>query len=98
AVVATVGIVLAAVYILFMYQRTMTGPLVHAENRGLPDLSVRESFVVAPVIALIVALGVYPKPLLDTIRPAVTATFSDAGHPDPPPTAPVAATVPGARR
>lgn len=98
AVVATAGMVLAAIYILSTYQRTMTGPLVHAENRGLRDLSVRESFVVAPIVALIVALGVYPKPLLDTIRPAVTATFSDAGRTDPPPTAPVAATQPGARR
>ncbi len=89
AIVATCGIVLAAVYILFLYQRTMTGPVVHEENRKLPDLSLREKFVVAPLVALIVALGVYPKPLIDIISPTVTSTLVDVGHSDPAPTAPV---------
>ena len=84
AIVATVGIVLAALYILLVVQRTMHGPLLPA-NRGMPDLSAREMFVIAPVLALVVALGVYPKPLLDTIRPAVNATLRDAGHTDPAP-------------
>jgi NADH-quinone oxidoreductase subunit M len=88
AIVATCGIILAAVYILFLYQRTMTGPVVHQENRKLPDLSLREKLVVAPLVALIVALGVYPKPLIDIIRPTVTSTLVDVGRSDPAPTAP----------
>jgi NADH-quinone oxidoreductase subunit M len=95
AVVATCGIVLAAVYILWFYKRTMTGPLVLSSEKPLADLSLRETLVVAPVIALIVALGVYPKPLLDTIRPAVTATYSDVGRHDP---GPSVAIQTGARR
>ena len=93
AIVATVGIVLAALYILLMYQRTMHGPLREGTDRSmLRDLSTREAFVIAPLLALIVALGVYPKPLIDTINPAVTATFKDAGRTDPAPTHPVATT------
>jgi NADH-quinone oxidoreductase subunit M len=98
AIVATTGIVLAAIYVLYYYQRIFTGPITHEENRGLLDLSLREKVVVAPVIALIVGLGIYPKPLLDMIRPAVTSTFADIGHADPPPTAPVSAQLPGAHK
>ena len=74
AIVATVGIILAALYILILYQRTMTGPVTEA-TRGTKDLSVREIWVVAPLLVVIVALGVYPKPLLDVINPAVTTTM-----------------------
>jgi NADH-quinone oxidoreductase subunit M len=90
AIVATCGIVLAAIYVLNLYKRTMTGPVTQ-ENSLLTDLSVREKIVVAPIIALIIALGVYPKPLIDIIRPSVTATFTDVGHHDPAPTVPAAA-------
>src|ERR1700712_2982853 len=85
AIVATVGIVLAAIYVLYLFQRTMTGPLKVASLRNAKDLSLRESFALAPLIALILALGLYPKPLLDTITPAVTATYQQAGQTDPPP-------------
>ncbi|WP_239308470.1 MULTISPECIES: NADH-quinone oxidoreductase subunit M [unclassified Frankia] len=95
AIVATCGIVLAAVYILYLYQRTMTGPLVGEQARGVLDLSLREKIVVAPVVVLIIALGVYPKPLINIIRPTVTATFEDAGHTDPAPTIPVNASQAG---
>ncbi len=95
AIVATCGMVLAAIYILYLYQRTMTGPLVHEEARGVLDLSVREKIVVAPMVVLIIALGVYPKPLIDIIRPTVTATFVDVGHTDPAPIAPVNASQAG---
>jgi NADH-quinone oxidoreductase subunit M len=93
AIVATIGIVLAAIYVLYLFQRTMTGPLKVPGLRAAKDLSLRESLALAPLIALIVALGVYPKPLLDTITPAVTATYADAGNHDPQPTA---VTAPGA--
>jgi NADH-quinone oxidoreductase subunit M len=106
-ILATVGMVLAALYILLMYQRTMQGPPrgvlleeseelepVSAHSGGTAtvtapapvrsrlrvlDLSRRELAVVAPLIALIIGLGVYPQPLLRLIEPAVHATLSDVG-------------------
>jgi NADH-quinone oxidoreductase subunit M len=85
AVLGTLGIILAALYILLMYQRTMHGP-VREGNEAMPDLSARESWVIGPVLALIVVLGVYPKPVLDAINPAITATMTQLGEHDPGPT------------
>ena len=90
AILATVGIVLAALYILLMYQRTMHGPTAEP-NLRLPDLSMREVLVIAPVLALIVALGVYPKPVLDVITPSVNRTLQEIHRSDPAPTVPGAA-------
>ncbi len=84
AVLATVGIILAAIYILWMYQRTMTGP-VRAEVADMPDLKARELWAVGPLIALVVALGVYPKPALDVINPAVHQTLVQVHSTDPVP-------------
>ena len=135
-VLATVGIILAALYVLLVYQRTMHGPPHRRAARGRPglgrgrrrhpragrrvgaprhrrdgyarrarrryghpaaapagaaraprlrirDLSRRELAVVTPLVAIIIATGVYPQPLLDLIRPAVAATMSDVGaNPD----------------
>ncbi|KRV50837.1 NADH:ubiquinone oxidoreductase subunit M [Wenjunlia vitaminophila] len=83
-VVATVGIVFGALYVLLLYQRTMTGP-VKAEVEGMPDLKAREIAVVAPLIALLLFLGVYPKPVLNVIDPAVGHTLSDVNKTDPKP-------------
>ena len=85
AIVATVGIVLAALYILLVIQRTMHGPL-NESNRGFSDLSAREAWVIGPILALIVVLGVYPKPVIDVINPAVKATLCANGRTDPAPT------------
>src|SRR4051812_36841189 len=111
-IIATVGIILAALYVLLMYQRTMHGPprgvLLETPAAEVPepvpsggatatltehtapatarlrirDLDRRELAVVTPLIALIIATGVYPQPLIDLIRPAVSATMSDIGAPD----------------
>jgi NADH-quinone oxidoreductase subunit M len=128
-ILATVGIILAALYVLLMYQRTMHGPargvlleggaapaVVPRAAMDLPDepvdpvgttaphgggatatatltappqapsrrlairdLDRREIAVIAPLMALIIATGVYPQPLVDLIRPAVNATISDVG-------------------
>jgi NADH-quinone oxidoreductase subunit M len=83
-ILATVAIVLAALYVLVLYQRTMTGPVKH-EVRTMPDLKVRELAVVAPLIALLIFLGVFPKPLTDIINPAVQHTLSDVHKKDPAP-------------
>jgi NADH-quinone oxidoreductase subunit M len=84
AVFAATALVLSAVYILWMYQRMMTGP-VKDGNSGLRDLLPREIVVVAPLIALLLVLGVYPKPALDVINPAVTHTLTTIDEPDPAP-------------
>jgi NADH-quinone oxidoreductase subunit M len=89
AIVAVSGGLLASLYVLILYQRTMTGP-VKEGNEGTPDLKARELLVVAPLMAVILALGVYPKPVLDIVNPAVDKTLQDVGAQDPDPTAPVA--------
>ncbi len=110
-ILATAGIILAALYILLMYQRTMQGPpaglllvedvepaaaegsstagggstaVLTAPRRTMRvlDLDRREIAVVAPLVALIIVLGVYPQPLLNLIEPAVSATMSDLGGSD----------------
>jgi NADH-quinone oxidoreductase subunit M len=143
-VLATAGIILAALYVLLLYQRTMHGPprgvlfpadgaaggttgtdgttghgatAASATTGGGPgaasggtvtatltheaparpasrlrDLSRRELVVVAPLVALVIGLGVYPQPLIRLIEPAVAATMSDVGA-DPAGTTP--ATTPG---
>ncbi|MEU8570814.1 NADH-quinone oxidoreductase subunit M [Streptomyces pathocidini] len=83
-IIATFGIVLAALYVLVLYQRTMTGP-VKDEVRHMPDLRIRELVVVAPLIALLLFLGVYPKPLTDIVNPAVDHTLSVVDRHDPKP-------------
>ncbi|WP_433891721.1 NADH-quinone oxidoreductase subunit M [Streptomyces sp. CA-111067] len=83
-IIATVGIVLAALYVLVLYQRTMTGP-VKAGIEGMADLKVREVLVVAPLIALLLFLGVYPKPVTDIVNPSVKHTLSDVHKTDPKP-------------
>ncbi len=86
AILATLGIVLAALYILIAYQRTMQGP-VKEGNETIKDLSSREVWSLAPLLALIVVLGVYPKPLLDVITPSVNRTLQQAHRTDPVPSA-----------
>lgn len=87
AVIAASALVLSAIYILWMYQRMMTGPLpADLDGKGvLSDLVPREIVVVAPLIALLLVLGVYPKPALDVINPAVTYTLTTIDQPDPAP-------------
>ncbi len=84
AAFAVSGIVLAAIYILFMYQRTMTGP-TRVEVAGFKDLGAREIAALAPVLLLVVVLGFFPKPLLDVINPSVDHTLSRVDKQDPAP-------------
>lgn len=85
AVLALPGLVLAAVYVLWMYKRVMTGPKP-ALAQAVPDLSLREKVVIAPLIASFLVLGFYPKLALDVINPAVDHTLSVVGVTDPAPT------------
>lgn len=84
AIVATTGIILAAIYVLYLYQRTFQGTVSEKVTK-FRDLNAREIFAVAPLLALIVFLGVYPKPVLDVINPAVKSTLSDVHKTDPVP-------------
>jgi NADH-quinone oxidoreductase subunit M len=92
AVFATAGIILAAIYILWMYQRTMTGP-VRDEVAGMNDLRPRELLAVAPLVVLLIAGGVYPKPVLDIINPAVRVTMTQVRTTDPKPAHPAPGTT-----
>src|SRR5690606_36458657 len=74
-VIATTGVILAAIYILWMYQRMMNGPTAEPVKR-MPDLNAREKWAIAPLILLLVVFGFYPKPLLDVINPAVKSTLA----------------------
>jgi NADH-quinone oxidoreductase subunit M len=75
AVAATVGVILAAVYLLWAYQRVFHGRPEGA-NAAFPEMTTRERVVMAPLVVLIVLLGVYPKPVLDRISPAVRVLVS----------------------
>jgi len=89
AVIATVGIILAALYILLMFKKMMTGPKPELAE-ATPDLGVREKWVVVPLIALFLVLGFYPKPVMDIINPAIRTTLGHVGVTDPAPVVPVA--------
>src|SRR6516162_9996811 len=92
AVAATLATVLAAIYILWMYQRTMTGP-VKEQVRHMPDLKARELWAVGPLIALIIFFGFYPQPLLNIINPAVHRTLVQTHSTDPVPPHPARVVV-----
>jgi NADH-quinone oxidoreductase subunit M len=78
------ALILSSIYILWLYQRLMTGPVTEGNER-IRDLVPREILVVAPLIALLLVLGIYPKPVLDIINPAVGNTMATIGQQDPPP-------------
>ncbi|MFD1151101.1 NADH-quinone oxidoreductase subunit M [Saccharothrix hoggarensis] len=97
-ILAAIGMVLAALYVLWLYQRVFQGPVrgtalldavggpgaaVDPERASVPDLNKRELAVLAPLVALILVLGFYPKPVLDVITPSVGATLSEVGVADP---------------
>jgi NADH-quinone oxidoreductase subunit M len=85
AIIATFGIVLAALYILIPVQKALHGPTTPG-NENLSDLNLREKIAIAPVIAIIVVLGFYPSPLLKVINPAASHVISQMGFTDPAPT------------
>jgi NADH-quinone oxidoreductase subunit M len=68
---ATLGVILAAVYLLHMFEKVFLGPVKHAENQGLKDLNLREIAILVPLLVLIVWIGLYPQPFFNLINPAV---------------------------
>jgi NADH-quinone oxidoreductase subunit M len=74
--IATVGIILGAAYMLWLYQRVFFGEVTNDHNKGLADLNAREAWQFAPLIFLIFWIGIYPKPLLAYINPQTEAVVA----------------------
>ena len=70
------GVVLGAVYMLWMYQRVMFGPLENEENKKLTDLSQREVLVFAPLLALMLFMGLFPSPFLSRMEKSVEVALT----------------------
>ncbi|MEK6614190.1 MAG: NADH-quinone oxidoreductase subunit M, partial [Candidatus Binatota bacterium] len=68
---AASGVVLGAIYMLWMFRRVMFGPLSRPENQSLKDMETREIVMLVPIIALIFFMGIYPQPFLSRMKPAV---------------------------
>jgi NADH-quinone oxidoreductase subunit M len=85
ATISTLAIVLAALYILIMYQRTMTGPASEEVKEKVTELNGRERLAMAPLVLLILLLGFFPKPMLSIIAPSTEATMQHVGVTDPEP-------------
>ena len=73
AIVAISGVLLGAVYMLWMYQRVMFGPLTNPKNQELKDLSTREVLVFVPILVMLFVMGMYPQPFLSRMEPSVQA-------------------------
>src|SRR5262249_38988686 len=69
--VATSGVILGALYLLWMYERVFFGPLTHDENARLADMSGREIAVLVPVVVLCIVMGLYPTPFLVRMQPSI---------------------------
>ncbi len=76
AAFAATGVVLSAIYLLWMYQRVMTGEVTRPENAALKDLSVREIALLAALVVFIIWIGVYPRTFLDPIQASVANLLS----------------------
>jgi NADH-quinone oxidoreductase subunit M len=77
-VIAVVGVILEALYMLWTYERVMFGPIVKAVNETISDLTGREIAVMVPVIALMLFMGLFPRPLISRMEPSVTAMLARA--------------------
>src|SRR3954465_938364 len=79
AIVATAGVILAAVYMLWMFQRVFTG-VPEGDNAKLKDVSIREIVGVAPLLAISLFIGLYPKPVIDRVEPTVERVMANFRH------------------
>ncbi len=74
-IIAASGVVLAAIYLLWAYERTFTGMPDKPENEKMLDLNLREKLILAPLVLLMLLLGLYPKILLDRVEPSTEAVL-----------------------
>ena len=77
AIFAATGVILSAAYALFLYRRIIFGALVKPALQTMQDLTAREIAILAPLVVITIALGVYPKPVLDVTTPAVAKLVQD---------------------
>jgi NADH-quinone oxidoreductase subunit M len=82
AVLAAFGVILAALYLLWAYQRMFHGP-VGGHAVGLLDLNPREIAVMVPIVALMIGIGLYPQPMYDRVTPSVAQIIEHVGADDP---------------
>jgi NADH-quinone oxidoreductase subunit M len=75
-IIASSGVILSAVYMLWMFQRVMFGELDNPKNQKLSDLNAREIGIMVPLIVMIFVMGIYPKPFIDKMDPAVKKLVS----------------------
>jgi NADH-quinone oxidoreductase subunit M len=80
AAFAATGVILSAVYMLWMVQRVYYGPVTNPKNAALPDLTVREWFATAPLVAAAIVMGMVPSVFLRPMEPAVTRLTQQIGH------------------
>jgi NADH-quinone oxidoreductase subunit M len=73
---ATIGVILAAIYMLYMFQKLFLGPLDKEENLKLTDLNWREIVTLVPILMFIFWIGLYPKPFFSLMSPAVDKLVS----------------------
>jgi NADH-quinone oxidoreductase subunit M len=76
---AAAGVILAAVYILYMFGKMFLGPLTNEKNENLKDLNWREIVTLVPLLVLIFWIGLYPKPFFDLIAPTVEHLVATLG-------------------
>ena len=88
-VLATSGVILAAVYMLWMFKRAMFGPLDKEENKSLKDLNLREIAVLVPIIVMIVWIGIYPQTFLRKMDRSVEGFLTRTGQNTAPPVQPL---------
>ena len=84
SVIGATGVILGAVYMLWMVQRVFFGPMRKAAQHGVPDLTVREWATVIPLLVAIVWIGAYPQPLLNVIKAPVDEFVQRVARPDAP--------------
>ena len=72
---AAIGVILGAIYMLWMYRRVIFGPLVNAANEKLSDLNPREIALLVPILFFVVFMGIYPTPFLQRMAPSVELTL-----------------------
>jgi len=79
AVLGTLGVILAAVYLLWMVQRILFGPIAKSENAGLADIGFREVAILAPLVVLVFWIGIYPESILAVLHASVDHLLGQVG-------------------
>jgi NADH-quinone oxidoreductase subunit M len=80
---STIGLMLGAIYLLWMYKRVMYGEITKEENKNLKDMTSREYAYLLPIIVFIVWIGVYPMPFLNKMDASVQHLLQGVNYPGP---------------